>query len=135
MSSELETCLTKAISEFKVRDMLTKFGLPEDAEVKLKMYFGENSQAAATCPVPSATEKKRTSSQTSSVKEFKNALTEKFMNPAIIETELGSFLPDEKTLTLKFNDQNNNSITDLITVMGCRPGNCGRPWCGAFLVS
>ena len=49
MSSELETCLTKAISEFKVRDMLTKFGIPEDAEVTLEMQLDENSKPIACC--------------------------------------------------------------------------------------
>ena len=135
--TELENSLTKAISKYHVREMLTRYGIEEDAAITLNMYFGDNSKAAAICPVPSATEKKRNSSKTSSVKEFKTALTEKFMNPALIDPELklGSFFPDENTLTLTFNDQNNNLIKDLITVMGCRPGSCGRPWCGTFLVS
>ncbi len=123
--------------------MLTRYGIKEDTKITLNMYFGDNfeknnnSKAAAICPVPSATEKKRNSSKTISVKEFKTTLTEKFMDPALIDPELklGKFFPDENTLTLTFNDQNNDSIKDLITVMHCRPGSCGWPWCGASRVS
>ena len=128
-NSELENCLNKAISKYDVREMLNRYdGIQEDTAITLNMYFGDNCQAAAVCPVPSATEKKRNSSQTSSVQEFKKALTEQFMDPAIIDTELGSLLPDEPTLTLTFNDRNNNLLEELSTVMGCRAGSCGRRW-------
>ena len=136
MTSELEACLNKAIIKYDVREMLTRYGIEEDTAITLNMSFGDHSEAAAICPIPSATEKKKNSSKTISVKEFKIALTEKFMDPAIVDTELGEFMPDdENTLTLTFNDRNNNSIEDLVTVMACRPGSCGRPWCGTFLVS
>ena len=133
---ELEKCLARAISKYDVREMLTRYiGIEEDKAITLNMYFGDDSKAAATCPIPSATKKKIDSSEESCVEEFKKALTENFMNPAIADTELGSLLPDnENTLTLTF-DERNNSVEYLTTAMGCRPGDCGRPWCGVVFIS
>ncbi|MDJ0572469.1 MAG: hypothetical protein QNJ53_25980 [Pleurocapsa sp. MO_192.B19] len=99
MSSELETCLTKAISEFKVRDMLTKFGIPEDAEVTLEMQLDENSKPIACCSVPTVINKDAIPSGSMSLTDLQNSLVDDFINPAIKTFDLSRRIADVEEST------------------------------------
>lgn len=92
---ELENCLTKAISKFEVRDMLTKFGVPEDAEVTLKMQLGENSQPLARCPVTTTTKKDNIACGSTSWDELKKSITDEFLNPALTEYSFSKYMSPE----------------------------------------
>lgn len=109
---ELENCLTKAISKFEVRDMLTKFGIPNDAEVNLEIKLGDNFPIAS-CSVPNTTKKKHISFGSMSLTNLHESLVENFINPALSDLDLMEFIAgvggtidnDKNKLTIGLNSQ------------------------------
>lgn len=91
-NNELENCLTKAISKFEVRDIFTKFGIPHDVEITLKMQLGENSEPIASCSIPK-THKKDSVCESRSTDEFKESIKDQFLNPALEEYGLSQYIP------------------------------------------
>ena len=134
MSSELETCLTKAISEFKVRDMLTKFGIPEGAEVTLEMQLDENSKPIASCPVPTVINKDAIPYGSTSLTDLQNSLVDDFINPAIKTFDLSrriadvdeSSEDDENKLIISLKSKTSNYNFSFRTAICCCLVGCGK---------
>ena len=134
MSSELENCLAKAISEFKVRDMLTKFGLPEDAEVTLEMQLSENSKPIASCSIPTTVKKDHIPCGSISVRSLRYSLKDDFINPAIGRFDLGTLIPEtdgsvdssENKLIVSLSSKNSDFNLDFSMGMHCCIPGCGK---------
>lgn len=92
---ELETCLTKAINAFNVREMLTNFGVPEDAEATLELELGDNPEPLVCCEIPTTTKKDHIPCGSLSLKSFQNLVLDDFINPALNILDLGKYLPDD----------------------------------------
>ena len=92
---ELETCLTKAVSAFNVREMLTKLGIPEDAKTMLELQMGGHSEPIARCEIPTTTKKDHILCGTMSLNGFHDLVIDNFINPALNILDLGKYLPDD----------------------------------------
>lgn len=136
MNSELEMCLTKAIYACKVRDMLTKFGIPKNAEVTLEMLFGKETKPRAICPIPTSPTKENVEFGSLSMKGLRSCLMEDFMDPAIYNYGLGEFLPeveggivnDDNKVTVKLTSNTSEYGLNFATIMACC-GRCTWGWC------
>ncbi|MDJ0632016.1 MAG: hypothetical protein QNJ34_02380 [Xenococcaceae cyanobacterium MO_188.B29] len=95
-NSKLETCLTKAIYAFKVREILTKFGVPENAEVTLELQIGENSEPCACCQIPTTVKKDHIQCGSMSLSSFQHSVMDDFINPALNTLDLGQYIPDDE---------------------------------------
>lgn len=104
-NQELENCLTKAIDAFKVRDMLTRFGIPEDVEVTLEMRSGDNPASIAKCSVPTTVKKDRVPCGSMSLINLQDSLIDDFINPAISTFDLSTLIPDENRLIANGQDK------------------------------
>ena len=124
---ELELCLTKAISTFKVREMLTKFGVPEDAEVTLELYLGEDSQPAISCPIRTTVKKDHIQCGSISLTSFQHLVKDDFINPAIHTLDLGRLIPDddrnfangEKPMKVAFRSNSSSFSIGVVTILSC----------------
>ena len=139
-NQELDDCLTKAISEFKVRDMLTKFGIPEDAEVTLEMQLDENSKPIASCSVPTVINKDAIPSGSMSLRDLQNSLIDDFINPAIKTFDLSKRIADvegiadveesteddENKLIISLKSQTPNYKFSYVSAACCCLVGCGK---------
>lgn len=124
---QLENCLEQAISKFQVRDMLTEFGIPKDAEVTLKMQIGENSKPLVRCSVPNATQEKDISDGSMSLTNLQDLLIDKFVNPAISDLNLMEFIAgvggvvdnDRNKLIFSFDSEGYNYSSRFTLAGGC----------------
>lgn len=138
MNSELETCLTKAIYAFKVRDMLTRFGIPEDTKVTLELQLGEDPKPLALCEVPTTVKKDHVPCGSISMMSFRNLVVDDLINPAIHTLDLGSFIPDvdgavasgASKVKVVFRSNTPDFNLDLVTILACCWPGCD--WCCRF---
>lgn len=142
VNSPLETCLEKAISEFKVRDMLTKFGIPEDAEVTLEMQIGKNPPLARLSvpnPVKKEDKKEDISRGSMSLTSLHDSLIDDFINRAINDLDLMEFIADvggaidddKNKLIVSLNSQGDNYSTNFVLAgcCCCRHDDTNRTCC------
>lgn len=126
MTSELNTCLTKAISAFNVRKMLTELGVPEDAEVAVDIQLGDDTTPIASCSVPTTVKKDHIPCGSISMMSFKTQVADDFINPALHTLDLDSLLPKdekissgEKKLKVCFRSDTPDFNMDLVTILAC----------------
>lgn len=137
-NTELDNCLSKAIDQYNVRDMLTKFGISDDAKITLEIKIGDNSPIAS-CSVPNVpitAKNKSISSGSMSLESLHESLIEDFINPGISDLDLMKFIAgvggaidnDKNKLTIGLNSQCSKSSINL-ALRGCcccrrSNGNC-----------
>ena len=135
-NQELEDCLTKAVHAFNVREMLTKFGISEDAKATVELQMGDNSEPLARCEIPTTTEKDHIPCGIMSLDSFHNLVIDNFINPALNVLDLGEYLPDddgkfangESKMKIVFCSSSPYFSMNLSTCsICCRP--CGRGCC------
>ena len=111
-NSELENLLTQAIFAFQLREMLTKFGIPENDEVILEIQAGENPEPLASVKVPTTVNKAHIQSGSLSLESFKQTVKDKFLNSAINILDLGKYISDDE-VRLVFSSSSDLNITIL----------------------
>ena len=109
-NSELENLLTKAIFAFRLREMLTKFGIPENDEVRLEILAGKNSESLASVKVPTTIKKDHIQSGSLSLESFKQKVKDEFLNPAINILDLGQYISDDE-IEIIFSSNSDINIT------------------------
>lgn len=135
-NQELEDCLTKAVNAFNVREMLTKFGISEDAEATIEIQMGDNSEPLARCEIPTTIKKEHIPRGIMSLDSFHNLVIDDFINPALNVLDMGEYLPDddgkfargESGMKMVFRSNSPNYRMNLATYsFCCKP--CGNNNC------
>lgn len=135
-NKELENCLTKAIYAYNVRGMLTKLGLPEDAEATMEFQLGDSQESLASCEIPTTVKKDHIPSGSVSLKSFRSLIVDDFINPALNTLDLGSHIPDddqkfvkgERKMKVVFRSTSDDFAMDMqILYKCCR--SCGFQCC------